>query len=62
MKKSKKENLQTEENSYMANKEELKDYLKLPIRVLDTHYRPLKDHDFREDVKSKWVSPSNFKF
>lgn len=61
-KKNKKENLQTEEGVYKINKEELKDYMRTPIRVLDTHYQGLKDYEFRKDDKSKWVSPSNFKF
>lgn len=41
--------------------EKFKDYNKLNIRVLDTHYCPLADHNFRPEEKNKWVSPSNFK-
>ena len=48
------------ENSF--SNEKLKDYNKLPIRVLDTDYKPLRDYIFRTDAKEKWISPSNFKF
>ena len=47
------------ENLYSNIK--LKDYNRLPIRVLDTEYTPLKDYIFRTDAKDKWISPSNFK-
>lgn len=46
------------ENSF-DNK--LKDYNKLPIRVLDTLYKPLQSPIFRKEVKDKWVCPSDFK-
>ena len=39
----------------------LKDYEKLKINVLDTHYKPISSFEFREDNKKKWVSPRNFK-
>jgi len=45
-----------------VNTEKLKDYTKLPIRVLDTHYAPLRSHNYRPVVKEKWVCPTNFKF
>ena len=48
------------ENSLLDNK--LKDYNKLPIRVLDTDYKPLRSPEFRKDNKDKWVCPSNFKW
>ena len=46
-------------NSFM--KEKLKDYNKLPIRVLDTKYKGLRTFDFRDEAKDKWISPSTFK-
>lgn len=39
----------------------LKNYEKLRISVLDTHYKPISEFKYREDNKKKWVSPSNFK-
>jgi hypothetical protein len=39
----------------------LKNYEKLRISVLDTHYNP-SNFEYREDNKDRWVSPSNFKF
>lgn len=39
----------------------LKNYEKLRISVLDTHYNP-SSFEYREDNKDRWVSPSNFKF
>lgn len=45
----------------MSN-EKLKDYNKLPIRVLDTDYIPLQSPIFRREAKDKWISPTNFKF
>jgi hypothetical protein len=39
----------------------LKNYEKLRISVLDTHYNPTI-FEYREDNKDRWVSPSNFKF
>lgn len=47
-------------NNEFINK--FKDYTRLPIRVLDTHYCPLSDPNFRPEEKNKWVSPSNFKY
>ena len=38
----------------------LKNYEKLRISVLDTHYKPISEFRYREDDKKKWVSPSNF--
>jgi hypothetical protein len=38
----------------------LKNYEKLRISVLDTHYKPISEFKYREDDKKKWVSPSNF--
>ena len=58
-KKSKKNSKNKNENLY--NNIKLKDYNRLPIRVLDTEYTPLKDYIFRTDAKDKWISPSNFK-
>ena len=40
----------------------LKDYNKLPIRVLDADYMPLRDPDFRPEVRDRWICPTNFKF
>lgn len=40
-------------NKNSFSKEKLKDYNKLPIRVLDTDYKPLRDHIYRTDVKEK---------
>ena len=40
----------------------LKNYEKLRISVLDTHYKPISEFRYREDNKKKWVSPTNFKF
>ena len=40
----------------------LKNYEKLRINVLDTHYKPISSFEFREDDKSRWMSPANFKF
>lgn len=54
-----KNNKSQKENLY--NNIKLKDYNRLPIRVLDTEYTPLKDYIFRTDSKDKWISPSNFK-
>ena len=54
-----KRNKNSPENS-LDNK--LKDYNKLPIRVLDTDYKPLRSPEFREEQKDKWVCPSNFKW
>lgn len=39
----------------------LKNYEKLKINVLDTHYNPNSRFVFREDNKKNWLSPSNFK-
>ena len=39
----------------------LKNYEKLRINVLDTHYNPISSFEFREDDKNRWVSPTNFK-
>ena len=39
----------------------LKDYNKLRINVLDTHYNPISNFLFRDVDKNKWVSPNNFK-
>ena len=36
--------------------EKLKDYNKLPIRVLDTDYKPLQLPIFRKENKDKWIS------
>ena len=38
----------------------LRDYNKLPIRVLDTDYKPLNNYNFRPEDKGKWISPSKF--
>jgi hypothetical protein len=46
-------------NSFMNEK--LKDYVRLPIRVLDTKYKSLKPYEFRDEAKDKWISPSTFK-
>ena len=59
-KKRNKRNKNSPENSSFDNK--LKDYNKLPIRVLDTNYKPLRSPEFREESKDKWVCPSNFKW
>ena len=59
-KKRQKKMKKTDDNSF--SHEKLKDYIRLPIRVLDTNYKPLKSHDFRPEAKDKWVSPTNFKF
>ena len=59
-KKRNKRNKNSPENSSFDNK--LKDYNKLPIRVLDTDYKPLRSPEFREENKDKWVCPSNFKW
>ena len=40
----------------------LKNYEKLRISVLDTHYKPISGFEYREDKKDRWVSPDNFKF
>ena len=40
----------------------LKNYEKLRISVLDTHYKPNSGFEYREDNKDRWVSPDNFKF
>lgn len=40
----------------------LKNYEKLRISVLDTHYNPISGFEFREIHKNRWLSPSNFKF
>lgn len=40
----------------------LKSYEKLRISVLDTHYNPFCNINYREENKKKWVSPSNFKY
>ena len=59
-KKRNKRNKNSPENSSFDNK--LKDYNKLPIRVLDTNYKPLRSPEFREENKDKWICPSNFKW
>ena len=46
--------------SFLYNK--FKDYNRLPIRVLDTNYKPLRSPEFREENRDKWVCPSNFKW
>jgi len=46
--------------SFLDNK--FKDYSRLPIRVLDTNYKPLRSPEFREENRDKWVCPSNFKW
>lgn len=43
-----------------SSKDNLKDYNRFPIRVLDDDYRPLCDYNFRSEEKSKWISPSKF--
>ena len=40
----------------------IKSYEKQKISVLDTHYNPISGFEYREDNKSRWLSPSNFKF
>ena len=40
----------------------LKNYERLKISVLDTHYNPFSNIKYREINKNKWLSPSNFKF
>lgn len=40
----------------------LKNYQKLRISVLDTHYNPFGNFKYRENNKKKWISPSNFKY
>lgn len=43
--------------------EKLKDYTRLPIRVLDTFYSPKpKKYFLRPEERERWVSPSNFKY
>ena len=39
----------------------LKNYEKLKISVLNTHYKPLNSFEFREENKKRWMSPSDFK-
>ena len=39
----------------------LKSYEKLKINVLDTHYNPFSNVKFRDENKTKWFSPKNFK-
>ena len=41
-------------------KDNLKDYNRFPIRVLDDDYHPLNEYNFRSEEKSKWISPSKF--
>ena len=41
-------------------KDNLRDYNRFPIRVLDGDYRPLNAYNFRSEEKTKWISPSNF--
>ena len=39
----------------------LKSYEKLKISVLDTHYKPFSNVNYRVENKKKWFCPSNFK-
>ena len=39
----------------------LKNYEKLKINVLDTHYKPISSFEYRKENKKKWMSPTNFK-
>jgi hypothetical protein len=39
----------------------LKNYEKLKINVLDTHYNPFSNVKYRDENKNKWFSPKNFK-
>ena len=55
-------------NNISANREyvgydgkPLKNYEKLRISVLDTHYNPISGFVFRKDNKKSWLSPTNFK-
>ena len=49
-------------NMIDININKLKDYNKLPIKVLNEEYVPLRDPNFRQEVKDKWICPTNFKF
>ena len=49
-------------NKIDININKLKDYNKLPIKVLNEEYVPLRDPNFRQEVKDKWICPTNFKF
>ena len=41
-------------------KDNLRDYNRFPIRVLDTEYKPLNHYNFRSEDRGKWISPSKF--
>ena len=41
-------------------KDNLKDYNRFPISVLNSDYRPLNVYNFRSEEKTKWISPTNF--
>ncbi len=57
-KKSKRKNKKASNSSFIDDK--MKDYNRLPIRVLDTFYKPLQSPNFRPVEKDKWISPINF--
>ena len=58
--KNSKEKLNMKMNN--INNSKLKDYNKLPIRVLNGEYIPLREPNFRPEVKDRWICPTNFKF
>ena len=39
-----------------------KNYSKLPSKVLDSDYQLLRGNIFRTEVRSKWISPTDFKY
>ena len=56
----KKRNKKSKNKNNSHINEKLKDYNRLPIRVLDDYYKPLKSPNFRPIEKKKWISPINF--
>ena len=54
-------NINTLEGYLGYNGNPLKSYEKLKINVLDTHYYPFSNVQYRDENKTKWFSPKNFK-
>ena len=53
-------NKKLKKSDEQSPKDNLKDYNRFPIRVLDTDYQPLNIYNFRSEEKAKWISPTNF--
>ena len=62
---NKSKNFTRDENNfeiYDGNMEGHKNYSKLPTKVLDSDYQLLRGNIFRTEVRSKWISPTDFKY